>query len=441
MSLYFSVMLMIKFLVFFVLILSFIGFFKFRINPLDVEKNVHNNHQNNKLFTQLIFSNENQNVTDTLRSLSFQSTNTNLTLIHNNLSTSPQTKVNPITIAPFFEKCSYSGVSVATITHLWLIDHKFYAFSVPGILDLPIEINCMFSTFWIFELPRDIDPWKNIEPQNIWNRTVSFIRYRVYPGAYAHDLRDTLAQELLLLQKFFPDFTPDTVRELYLDNTHVKHDITKILSNMLPLVSSVDQLPNMFFENAIVGYMPYPNVCLAADKDKKNWQFVSDYIGQRCNLTKSELQKIPGQIWFINRNVGVQREIVNHINISKALQQEFGINRVITQRPGMLSFCEQVKIARQSEVLVGPHGANLGAMILSGPNVKTLEVTAHIVNWWELQAQWQQSAFGRVMVDKHPSGEERSDADPDVVVHAIKNFTNINACEKYVTCYGPGQCN
>lgn len=421
--------------------LSLIEFFEFRIKLLDVEKNVHNKHQKNKLFAHFIFSNKNQNVTDTSRSLSFQSTNTTSTLIHKSLSALPQTKINTITIPPFFEKCSYSGVSVATLTHLWLIDHKFYAISVPGILELPVEINCMFSNFWIFELPRDIDPWKNIEPQNIWNQTVSFIRYRVYPGAYAHDLRDTLAQELLLLQRFFPDFTPDTVRELYLDNTHVQHDITKILSNTLPLVSSVDQLPNMFFETAIVGYMPYPNVCLATEKDKQNWQFISDYISKRCHLENSQTQKIPGQIWFINRNPGVQREIVNHINISKALQREFGIHHVITQRPGVLSFCEQVKIARQSEFLVGPHGANLGAMILSGPNVKILEVTAHVINWWELQAQWQQSAFGRVMVDKHPSGEERSDANPDVVVYAIKNFANINTCEKYVTCYGPGQCN
>ena len=105
-------------------------------------------------------------------------------------------------------------------------------------------------------------------------------------------------------------------------------------------------------------------------------------------------QRNKQQVWLLNRPSGDAREWINEHELITQLVLHVNVT-IITKRPGDASFSEQVQLARESSILVGPHGSNLGAIILAGSAATLVEVQSRgfLSAWWANQCRYQGSRW------------------------------------------------
>ena len=99
-------------------------------------------------------------------------------------------------------------------------------------------------------------------------------------------------------------------------------------------------------------------------------RWVSEFL--RGTFLHMETQKRPSDPMrrlYISRGDAQWRQVVNEPEVMKVLER-LGFRSVT---PGQLSFIEQVRLFRDAEVIVAPHGAALSNLVFCQPGTKVLE--------------------------------------------------------------------
>lgn len=331
---------------------------------------------------------------------------------------------------------------MAYVRDLWLMDGQFYTKS-----EKLLRICDYHNKFTVNPLPGHVnvfDWMQKIPPSNRWDAgNVSIIQYRVHPGAYAHEVKDTLARNFFHLVRFIfnenfdlVDLTSlsesSSIRELYLDGVQVNHNITRTLSNFAPVSRQLHELPNMFFSEAILGHEPFAHHCPTGDA----YGLFADFLAARVLNTESRhAQDTNGcTVWFVNRNHGASREILNHdevvLGLKKALERNQSRKcRLLDERPGTISFYDQIRLAQMTDVLVGPHGANLGAAILGHiPNVIEIQNPEYQSAWWGEMVWSMERRWFTTQTNTQPEGSAKSRVDVpklvDLVLQVLQKTQN-----------------
>lgn len=301
-------------------------------------------------------------------------------------------------------------VPFAKLRHVWRIHGEYYAEEsvLPRLCNLNQPIHKMPET-WHQNPP-------NVSIQ--WLDVVTVIQHRIYPGAFAHDVHNTLAGNLMAIFRFLShvpyEEIPQKMRELYLDGVQVQHSILSALSDY-PVTQSSLPDTDIFFEYAMIGHYKPGGWC----HQDESWNRVSEFLSHRlCN--QLVIPKDPRLVWFVNRNPGAGREVLNHDDIVSTMRSKH--IEVVDTRPGTLSFQEQVCLARRASVLVGPHGANLAMMILAGKNTSTIEIISPQFDehYWWLYAYCSQNRWFSFRTGVEPEGDARSRPDAGKVVELVQ---------------------
>ena len=289
---------------------------------------------------------------------------------------------------------------------LWLIDGQFFA---PR-SSLPASEVHLHEGHAGDLIIRAMDPRRHarMHAQETWAGVLSVIHHRIFPHCYAHMLRDTLPQDLYAFRRFQQaTWDVPTVRQnlraLYLDGQTTTHPLYRIHSHFPPWERTQTSIThNMYFERAVVGHWGYLPLdrCQSHFFSPDDWDAYAGFIA-RAALPLPLPERDPALVWIANRNRGETREFPGGETLAIDLTR-LGF-RVITTRPAEIPAWEdQLRLARQASVILGPHGSNLANAILAGRNVTVLELLARerLSGWYYQQCVYQGARW--VSYPDHP---------------------------------------
>ena len=201
------------------------------------------------------------------------------------------------------------------LPRLWLVEGQFYS----DALNETVHV-CSYHG-------NDIEVRPNTSlavPPNV-SEVVSLIRYRIHPGAFAHEIRDNLALNTQILFYFFGDENLPS-QQVFLDGQHV------------PLPRELQPVSESRLRNAY-----YPHACLGSQMPGlfpvASWAAVARVFGARLGVGGVQRDAEP-LVWFANRNFGAAREILNPDEIEAELRRR--VRHWNASRPGLMPLAEQV---------------------------------------------------------------------------------------------------
>ena len=307
---------------------------------------------------------------------------------------------------PVVDGCPLLNVQfMCYVERLWLIEGQFYAESLKttksGSVDsLPFEFSVgQESKVTIHKL--DSSRHFLIQASEIWKGVLTVIHHRIYPLNYAHMLRDTLPHDLFAFRRFHTEtWNVQTIRQnlrmLYLDGVKTQHPGYRIHSEFAPWERSPQELGvNMYFERAVIGHwgsLPLDS-CRSHYFSPHDWDQYSDFIA--LATLGFVPKRDPALVWLANRNKDEGRQLPQGEEL--AVQLNRANFSIVSTRPNELpSWNDQIRLAKQASVIMGPHGSNLANIIIAGSNATTvLELLSHelLSGWYYQQCVYQGSRW------------------------------------------------
>ena len=276
------------------------------------------------------------------------------------------------------------------VEHLWFMDGKFYADGPTETIDVGHSVQMTIHSLRYAQRPvHALESWKGV---------LSVIRHRIYPNNFAHMLRDSISHDLYAFRRFHTKtWDLQTVRQnlrmLYLDGKTTSHPGYRMHSAFPPWEKSTHELPNnLYFEHAVLGdggVLPPCNMRLPVHFfSPVDWHHFAEFIA-RATLGNLPARK-PSLVWLANRDRGESRQMPGGEALAVELNR-MGFNVVSTRPSELRDWHEQVKLARQASVLIGPHGSNMANMILMGNATGVLEFLSHelLSGWYAQQSVYQ----------------------------------------------------
>ena len=314
--------------------------------------------------------------------------------------------------APVHNKKKGGGCSeifMCYVEHLWLINGRFYADGAQETIDVGHNIQTTIHS--LRDAPQPVVAMES------WKGMLSVIYHRQYPKCYAHLLRDNLSHDLYAFRRFHQDtWDLETVRQnmrlLYLDGEATTHPGYRIHSSFPPWEKRASDLPNMYFERAVVGDGGFFPPCEKAGRhyfSPNDWLNYGRFIAHAM-LGPQLPKQDPSLVWLVNRNRDEPRQMSGAEKLSIQLNS-MGF-KVITTRPSEFKeWSDQIRLARQASVIIGPHGSNLANIILSNAT-GVLEFLSRelLSNWYAQQSQlqgvrWFSFPTSYDLVQGHPAAE------------------------------------
>ena len=179
--------------------------------------------------------------------------------------------------------------------------------------------------------------------------------FNVFGGNFWHWLVDSLPR-LVSLRRVLPAAEPVTL--VLPDTLHAAQ--REVLSHLLPTNFSVRILPKRVWVRADRVILP------SFLSGRANGFLPADYVNEiRSQVLRGfglpEAAERRERIW-VSRKGTVHRQVRNELAVMDALAP-LGFRSV---RPDLLPMREQVELFRTADIVVGPHGAGLGAILFSG---------------------------------------------------------------------------
>ena len=212
-------------------------------------------------------------------------------------------------------------------------------------------------------------------------------------------MRDTLPQDLYAFRRFHTttwnaSFIRNHMRVLYLDGQTTTLPGYRVHSVHAPWEFSLEQLPNMFFENAVLGHfgtLPI-DICNHHYFTPSEWSGYSDFLAQALDIDTNKNDN--ALVWFANRDEGSNRgkladELLQNVRTNIVAMDTTILVKI--EPPGQMEWRDQIRLARSSRVIVGPHGANLVNIVASGGNVSIVEIVtgSSTSSWYAQQCAYQ----------------------------------------------------
>ena len=310
---------------------------------------------------------------------------------------------------PVVDGCPLLSVQfMCYVEHLWLIDGQFYAESLKttksgslrdSVDSLPFEFR-VGQESKVSIRPLDSSRHFLIQASEVWKGVLTVIHHRIYPHNYAHMLRDTLPHDLFAFRRFHTEtWNVQTIRQnlrmLYLDGEKTQHPGYRIHSEFAPWERSQQELGfNMYFERAVIGHwgaLPLDG-CKRHYFSPNDWDQYSDFIA-RATLGFVP-RRDPALVWLANRNRDEGRQMTRGEEL--AVQLKRANFTIVTTRPSELpAWVDQIRLAKQASVIMGPHGSNLANIIIAGSNATVLELLSHelLSGWYYQQCEYQGSRW------------------------------------------------
>ena len=293
---------------------------------------------------------------------------------------------------------------VCFVRELWMINGELFLNFSNG-ADVP------WASYNSFSIPNaqaetiQINDLQNLDTAQINHSLIThhtnglhIFHNRMFPGCYGHAIRDTLPIDVFVFHRFFsdtwdPELIASNLHLYYLDGDTSSHlNVYQAHTNKGIFANNIKQGGVHVFPRAVLGHLANTPNPLHNCFNHRSWFNFSIFMAQRV------LNHIPHrnqqQVWLLNRPSGDAREWINEHELITQLALHVNIT-IISKRPGDVSFREQVQLARESSVLVGPHGSNLGAIILAGSAGTLVEVQSHgfLSAWWANQCRYQGSRW------------------------------------------------
>lgn len=141
-----------------------------------------------------------------------------------------------------------------------------------------------------------------------------------------------------------------------------------------------------------------------------------------CNIPIQKTKE--KRITIINRK-GVDRELINHNDLIKALEKEFNPKNyeIIDFKPSKMKKCGimyDLGIFKNSDVVIAPHGAGLSNMIACKPNTIVIEIQTKEFNFCYLSLALKLNLQYAYFLDKYANQTSFITADIENIVGYLK---------------------
>ena len=177
---------------------------------------------------------------------------------------------------------------------------------------------------------------------------------------YYHWLIDSLPR-LLALRTLHPGML------LMLPRASSFHDVPEYISSSAALLGFSDQLPlnprQIFSAESVV--LPNLTATSLSQRPELIRQVQAELIAALCPETVRPFRRI-----YASRAPGLPRNLLNEPEVEMWLQQQ-GFKKVYFERMTLL---EQARLMRETEVLLGVHGAGLTNMLFLPSHAKVIEI-------------------------------------------------------------------